>query len=156
LGVVLVILHIEWMTQSHYLDSVKENQALDPQFKSLLRHHWMEESQHAKLDTLMVEAIAASSSPAEIQKGISDYAAIGGLLDGGLRQQVEFDMQSLQRVSGRVLSPEEQEQFRTIQTQAIRWTFLGSGMTHPNFLKTVGELDADARTRIEGMAGALS
>jgi len=52
LGVALVILHIEWMTQRHYLDSVKDDQQLDPQFKSRLRHHWMEEAQHAKLDTL--------------------------------------------------------------------------------------------------------
>ena len=29
------------------------------QFKSMLKHHWMEEMQHAQLDTLMVEAIAA-------------------------------------------------------------------------------------------------
>ena len=27
----------------------------------------------------------------------------------------------------------EQEQFRAIQIQALRWTYLGSAMTHPNF-----------------------
>ena len=153
LGVVLVILHIEWMTQRHYLDSVRDEQALDPQFKSLLRHHWMEEAQHAKLDTLMVEALAGGRSTAEIEKGIADYAAIGGLIDGGLRQQVEFDLQSFQRATGRVLNAPEQERFRSIQTQALRWTFLGSGMTHPNFLKTVGELNPAARARIEEMKG---
>src|SRR6185369_4279311 len=42
LGVALVILHIEWMTQRHYLDSVRSDEGLDPLFKSLLRHHWME------------------------------------------------------------------------------------------------------------------
>jgi len=152
LGVILVILHIEWMTQRHYLDSVRNDQALDPQFKSLLRHHWMEEAQHAKLDTLMLETLADGCDQAEIEKGVGDYAAIGGLIDGGLRQQVEFDLQSLQRATGRVLNQAEKEQFRSIQTQAIRWTFLGSGMTHPNFLKTVGELDPGARTRIEEMA----
>jgi len=41
LAVSLAILHIEWMTQRHFLDSVQDDQALDPQFKSLLRHHWM-------------------------------------------------------------------------------------------------------------------
>jgi hypothetical protein len=155
LGVVLAILHIEWMTQRHYLDSVRDDQGLDPQFKSLLRHHWMEEAQHAKLDTLMVETLSAGRSSAEIEKGISDYAAIGGLIDGGLRQQVEFDMQSLERASGRALNQSEQEIFRSIQTQAIRWTFLGSGMTHPKFLNTVGELNPAARARIQEMATAF-
>jgi len=46
LGVALVILGIEWMTQKHYLESVRNDEDLDPQFKSLLRHHWMEEAQH--------------------------------------------------------------------------------------------------------------
>src|SRR5215813_1282968 len=50
LAVALVTLHIEWMTQRHYLESVQDNQGLDPQFKSLLRHHWMDEAQHTKLD----------------------------------------------------------------------------------------------------------
>ena len=60
LGIVLVILHIEWMTQRHYLDSVRDDQGFDLQFKRLLRHHWMEEAQHAKLDTLIVEALSES------------------------------------------------------------------------------------------------
>jgi len=156
LGVALVILQIEWMTQRHYLDSVRDDHALDPQFKSLLRHHWMEEAQHAKLDTLMVEAFGDACSPAEIERGINDYAAIGQLIDGGLRQQVEFDLQSFQRATGRVLNGAEQDRFRGIQTQAIRWTYLGSGMTHPKFLETVGDLSPAARANIEQMAPAFS
>jgi hypothetical protein len=156
LGVALVILQIEWMTQKHYTGSVQDNSGLDPQFKSLLRHHWMEESQHAKLDTLMVEALAHACSPAEIQKGFEDYTAIGVMLDGGLLQQVEMDLESLQRAINRTLTPTEQEQFRAVQSQAIRWTFLGSGMTHPNFLETVGAIDGTARSRIEAMAPAFS
>jgi hypothetical protein len=155
LGVALVILQIEWMTQRHYLDSVRDDHALDPQFKSLLRHHWMEEAQHAKLDTLMVEALCDGCSPAEIEKGINDYAAIGKLIDGGLQQQVEFDMQSFQRATGRVLNGAEQDRFRAIQTQAIRWTYLGSGMTHPKFLETVGDFSPGARANIEEMAPAF-
>lgn len=97
LAVALTILHIEWMTQRHFVDSVHEDGTLDPQFKSLLRHHWMEEAQHAKLDTLMVEA----------------------------------------------------------QHQAMRWTFLGSGMTHPKFLASVEGIDPAARREVEKMAPAF-
>jgi hypothetical protein len=156
LGVALVILQIEWMTQMHYLDSVRDDTVLDSQFKSLLRHHWMEEAQHTKLDTLMVQALSDNCSPAEIERGFADYAAIGAIVDGGLQQQVQFDLQSFQRASGRLLCPAEQQQFRSIQLQALRWTFLGSGMTHPNFLATVDDLDPAARTRIETMASTFS
>jgi hypothetical protein len=36
-----------------------------------------------------------------------------------------------------------------IQHQANRWTYIGSGMTHPNFLATLGDLTPAARKRIE-------
>ncbi|HMF00714.1 MAG TPA: hypothetical protein VKK06_12580 [Terriglobia bacterium] len=155
LGVALVILQIEWMTQRHYLDSVRDDGALDPQFKSLLRHHWMEEAQHAKLDTLMAEALADNRKPAEIEAGISAYVALGALLDGGLRQQVEFDLESLERAAGRTMSTTERDQFRSIQAQAVRWTYLGSGMTHPKFLETLGSISPDARMKVEAMSGAF-
>jgi hypothetical protein len=152
LGVALVILGIEWMTQAHYLDSVRDDEDLDPQFKSLLRHHWVEEAQHTKLDTLMVQVLTDNRSAAEIEKGIADYAAIGGLIDGGIPQQVEFDLQALQRAAGRNFSELEQKQFRVIQRQAQRWTYIGSAMTHPKFLQTVGEISPGARTQIEEMS----
>jgi hypothetical protein len=155
LGVALVILGIEWATQQHYLESVRDDNALDPQFKSLLRHHWIEEAQHTKLDTLMVQALTDNLTPAEIEKGISDYASIGGLFDGGLQQQVNFDLQALQRATGRILNKAEQERFRSIQLQALRWTYLGSAMTHPKFLETVGEFSSSARRQLEEMAPAF-
>jgi hypothetical protein len=156
LSVALTILHIEWMTQRHYLDSVRDNQELDPQFKSLLRHHWMEEAQHARMDTLMVEALSEASSESEVDEAIAGYLEIGGMLDGGLQQQVELDIVSFTRATGRQLNSEELEQFRAAQRQAIRWTFLGSGMTHEKFLSTLGELRPQARTRIEEIATNFS
>jgi hypothetical protein len=144
------------MTQAHYLESVRDDSGLDPQFKSLLRHHWVEEAQHTKLDTLMVKALTDNRPAEVIEQGISDYASIGGLIDGGIQQQVEFDIQALQRAAGRTLSESEQEQFRTIQRQALRWTYLGSAMTHPNFLATIGEFSPSARKQIEEMAPAFS
>ena len=155
LGVALVILGTEWATQQHYLESIRDDNELDPQFKSLLRHHWIEEAQHTKIDTLMIQALTNNLAATEIEKGISDYASIGGLVDGGLKQQVEFDMAALQRAAGRTLNEAEQERFRAIQLQALRWTYLGSAMTHPNFLTTVGEFSPGARKQIEEMAPAF-
>lgn len=156
LAVALVILQIEWMTQKHYVESIHDNQDLDPQFKSLLRHHWMEEAQHAKLDTLMVEALGAACSGPEIDRAVDEYGQIGALLDGGLMKQVEFDLDCFQRATGRVLTESERERFMNVQRQATRWTFLGSGMTHENFLATLGGLRPAARQRVEQLAPAFS
>jgi len=155
LGVALVIAHIEWMTQRHYVDSVKDNGNLDPQFKSLLRHHWMEEAQHAKLDTLMVEALQEACSPDERDRAVDEYLKIGMLLDGGLQQQVEMDLESLQRTLKRDFNQDERDAFVEVQSQAIRWTYLGSGMTHANFLSTLEDVRPAARTKVEEVAPAF-
>jgi hypothetical protein len=152
LAVALLILHIEWMTQSHYLDSVKDDRNLDTQFKSLLRHHWMEEAQHAKLDTMIVERLAMQTDAASIAEAIEGYMAIGAFLDAGLEQQSKFDLDSFQAATGRRLSNDERDTFLGVQHQALRWTFIGSGMTHPNFLTTLGQLSMDGRKKVQEVA----
>ena len=156
LAVALVILQLEWMTQHHYLESVQLNDGLDPLFRSLLRHHWMEEAQHAKLDTLMVESLATGHSGEEIDAAVGEYAEIGKLLDGGLKQQNEFNIRCLERVTGRELSAAVRGDVLAQQRQAQRWTYLGSGMTHPNFLATLERLRPAARTRVAAMASLYS
>jgi hypothetical protein len=156
LGVALTTLHIEWMVQGHYVESVRDNQALDPQFKSLLKHHWVEEVQHAKLDTLMVESLAEGLSEDAILRGVDEYLAIGGFIDGGLKQQVEFDLDSLERAIGSRLSDSEKETFRSQQLQANRWTYLGTGMTHERVLETLESLTPKARRKVESISPAFS
>jgi hypothetical protein len=152
LAVALVILQIEWMTQRHYVDSVKDDQALDTRFKDLLRHHWMEEAQHAKLDTLIVQDLAEGCGDAEIDAAIDDYLKIGALVDGGLQQQAQFDLSALERSMGRKLRSAEATQFAQQQLQALRWTYLGSGMTHGNFIATLKALGGNASDRIAEIA----
>jgi hypothetical protein len=155
LAVALTTLHIEWMVQAHYVESVKDDQDLDPQFKSLLKHHWQEEVQHAKLDTLMVETLAAGRSSEEIMTAVEEYLEIGGFIDQGLAQQVEFDLESLIDATARELSDYEAEIFRIEQRQANRWTYLGSAMTHERVLATLESLDPKARQRVEGVSPAF-
>jgi len=152
LAVALLILHIEWMTQRHYLESVVENQALDPQFKSLLKHHWMEEAQHAKLDTLMVQELVRGLDGDAIAEGVDGYLKIGGFLDEGLKAQAGFDLDAFERATGRVLDGEQRERFLEVQHQALRWTFIGTGMSHERFLDTVEQIQPCGRARLTVIA----
>lgn len=155
LGVAITTLHIEWMVQRHFVDSIKDDQNLDPQFKSLLKHHWIEEVQHAKLDTLMVEALADKRSEEERMRGVEEYLAIGGFIDGGLQQQVEFDLSSFEKAAGRTLTDSEKDEFRRVQLRANRWTYLGTGMTHEKVLETLEWLTPKARQRVESISPAF-
>jgi hypothetical protein len=152
LSVALVILMIEWMTQAHYLDSMKDDADLDPQFKSLLKNHWIEEAQHAKLDTRMVESLSDGLTQDEISAAMDEFLAIGGFLDEGLKQQTLFDLEALETATGRKFSVDEREVFVTSQLQANRWTYIGSGMVHPKFQLMLDRLGADSRMRIDEVA----
>jgi hypothetical protein len=155
LAVAIAILTIEWMSQRHYVESIKDDQELDPQFKSMLKNHWIEEAQHAKTDTLVVEWLAAGKTEGQIMEAVEEFLEIGGFLDNGLKQQVEFDMDAFMRATGRELTDSEKEEFRRVQHQANRWTFLGSGLTHENVLATLESLTPKARQRIESVAPAF-
>ena len=155
LGVGIAILHIEWMTLRHYIEGVQDNQDLDPQFKSLLKHHWLEESQHTKLDTLIVDELVVNSTAQEIDQAFADYADIGAFLDRGIQQQAEFDVESFVQATEKDLSRAEREQVKNAVLKGMRWTYLGTGMTHPNFLATVEAIKPGARKQIEEMAPAF-
>ena len=146
LAVGLVILMIEWMTQEHYLGSIRDNGDIDPLFKSLLKHHWIEESQHAKLDTLIVDALAEGRSEAEIDKAIDEVFEIAMFLDGGLKAQAEFNIAALEKaINQTVLNREE---IFAQQHQAARWTFIGSGLVHERFKATVENISPTAAARL--------
>jgi hypothetical protein len=155
LGAGIAILHIEWITLRHYIEGVKDNQNLDSQFKSLLKHHWLEESQHTKLDTLIVEELAANASTKEIDQAFKEYGEIGAFLDQGIQQQAEFNVEGFVQATGRKLSKSEREQMSQAVLKGMRWTYLGTGMTHPNFLDTVESIKPEARAQIEAMAPAF-
>ena len=152
LGIALAILHIEWMTQRHYIESVRDDRDLDAQFKSLLKNHWLEEAQHAKLDSRMVETLAAAMSPQMIERGVDEYLEIGSFLDGGVLQQTMFDLEAFELATGRILNQEEREEFIEVQHQANRWTYIGTGMTHPKFLMSLEMLSREQRERVESIA----
>lgn len=155
ISVALVILMIEWMTQDHYVGSIKDDAELDPQFKSLLKNHWLEEAQHAKLDMRMVEFLADGLNAEAAAAAIDGYLAIGGFLDAGLKQQTLFDLEALELATERTFSEEERAKFIEVQHQA-NWTYIGSGMTHSKFLQAVEGLGPDQRERLEGIAPTFS
>src|SRR6185436_9490198 len=102
LSVALAILMIEWMTQRHFQESVHDDGTLDPQFKNMLKHHWMEEMQHAQLDTMMVETLAEGITEAQIYEEIIGCLNIDSFLHNGLKGQTELDLDALESPFGRV------------------------------------------------------
>jgi len=155
LALAIFVLGIEWATQRHYLESVRDDSSIDAQFKSLLKHHWLEESQHAKLDALVFFEMATRSSGEEIVAAVEEFLEIGGFIDAALKQQAQLDLASLEAAIGRTLPQSHAAEFIARQHQAMRWTFLGSALVNKGFLDALGQVSAPARARIEQVAPAF-
>ena len=115
----------------------------------------MEEAQHARLDTLIVEALAEGRDEAGIQHALDEYLEIGMYLDQGLKMQAELNLDAFERATGRKLAEDERNALAEQQHQALRWTYLGSGMTHPKFVATLAAISPAARDRIAEIAPAF-
>ena len=153
LAVLLTILMFEWMSQVHYVGSVRNSGDLEPLFQSMLKHHWIEESQHAKLDTLLVDSLAEDLDAQAIDGAIDEYVEILEFFDAGLKAQAGLNLDALESAIGHPL--DDRAAIEAQQHQAARWTYLGSGMGHPTFIATLQELSPAGAARVAEVGRAF-
>ncbi|MEE9549781.1 MAG: hypothetical protein V3W08_05210, partial [Candidatus Binatia bacterium] len=110
LAVLYLTTVIEWFTQLHYIEHVRDESDLDGLFRDLLKFHWMEEAQHAKLDTLLIDEIAEKVTLEEREAAIDELLELGGAIDGLLSQQIGLNIESLEKVTGRTFTGSEKEE----------------------------------------------
>ena len=156
LAVMVLTAIIEWFTQLHYVEHVQDSSDLDGLMRDLLRFHWMEEAQHAKMDTLLIGEVAEEMTLAEREAAIDEVLELGGAIDGLLAQQIGMNIAALEKAADRTFTDAEKEEITTNTQRACRWTFLVSGLQHPNIVRAVSELTDSGSGKIEGVAAALS
>jgi hypothetical protein len=71
-------------------------------------------------------------------------------------QQIKLNIETLQNVTGRRFTEAEKEEISMKTHRAWRWTFLVSGLEHPNVVKLINELTREGPEKIKGAAKALS
>ena len=156
IAVMLVTLHLELITQQHYTDSVRDNAALDPLFAKLLKSHWLEESQHARIDQLELQKMVHAASPEQVATAVNDYFDLLGAFDGLLKSQADMDAATFERATGRSLNDKERAAFIAVQHRNYREMFLNAGLNHKTFVETLAELDPSSRQRVSTHAAAFS
>ncbi len=96
LAVLLLINIIEWFVQVHYTEHVRNKTDLDDLFRDLLRHHWLDEAQHAKIDTMLIAEMVEDMPLAQREAAIDEVLELGGAIDGLLQQQIALNIDALQ------------------------------------------------------------
>lgn len=152
MAVMLMTLHIELMTQTHYVSAMKDNRDIDPLFVSLFRHHWLEEAQHAKLDALELDKLRDIASAEQVAQAEKEYVEILSAFADLLGRQAVLDVKSLEAVLGKTFPEDVQRQIEAAQTQTYQTTFLGSGLTNTLFLEYLAERFPGLLAQTEALA----
>jgi len=156
LAVLLLIDLIEWFVQLHYTEHVLQGADLDGLFRDLLKYHWLDEAQHAKIDTMLIAEMARDMPLAEREAAINEVLELGMAVDGLLQQQIAMNVDGLAAATGRVFTEAEREEISAKTLHAWRWTFLVSGLEHPNVVKLVEEITEEGPAKFRAAAAALS
>jgi hypothetical protein len=156
-AVLLLTAAIEWLTQRHYLSCFRGNEALDPFTRHIFKCHWLEESQHARMDELETLRAFGTMRDEDKDLAMTDLIDLVGAVDGLLQQQAEYDVENFERHLDRSLDAVTRREVHDRVLDAKRYTFIESGVTHPNFMslfKTVSTPAQQARVQT-ALAGLL-
>jgi hypothetical protein len=146
----LMVLALEWGTQRHYVESIRDQMVErgDALYVDVLRAHWVEEAQHTKADALEIALLARELSPDELSGAFDHVLALGGLVDAAFAGQAEQEIETLQQVTGRTFSKTEVTTLRDTLHRSLSAIMAGVGLTHPNFTKVALELSREGVAKL--------
>lgn len=159
LGIMLVTLHLELVTQQHYVGSIRDGASeenIEPLFRSLLKHHWIEEAQHARIDALEIAKLVAAAPPALLDTGLDDYVDILVAFDAVLTRQVELDLETLDKLLATPLSTAQRAELQAQQVASYRKMFIIDGTNHPVLLSTVRQLSPTSEGRVRELGSRFA
>jgi hypothetical protein len=146
----LLLAALEWGTQRHYVESIKEHrgEGCDPLYADLLQYHWVEESQHIRTDVIEIERLARPMSPDELSAAFDDVLGIAALVDETFVGQVGHEVATFERVTGRQLSAADAAALHEALSRSMRAIFAEVGLTHPSFKRLVLELSREGAAKL--------
>ncbi|NMO22767.1 hypothetical protein HPC49_23470 [Pyxidicoccus fallax] len=153
LGVLIFNLHMELMTQQHYVETMRDNarESLDPLFNNMLKHHWLEEAQHTRLDFLEAQKILAQE-PESLGAALVEYGELLQALRGTLNAQLQLDLQTFEKAAARPFTDAERKEIFEAQERSYVYGFIGMGMKAPLFLSRLRALSPVAEQRVLELA----
>lgn len=140
LAILLLTLHLELVTQRHYVESVKTCDSLEPAFARLLKAHWIEEAQHARIDALELQRMLSAADQETIEGSFGQYEEMLHTLLSILGEQAKMDRASLQNALGRSLRAGEASELEEAQHRTYGSLFIDHGVTNPTFLRLVDRI----------------
>ena len=147
----LLTIHLELITQAHYLDGVKDDQGIDPLFCFILKHHWIEECQHIKIDILEFNRLVAEFNQEDLDAVFEEYSLMIIALVHTLSAQAALNVSDLQSEIGTQLSPEHNQRLLRFTHSAYCNGLLKYGFKHPHFIRILCDIYPDSQIRLNAL-----
>jgi hypothetical protein len=97
-----------------------------------------------------------SMSDAERDRAIGELIELVGAVDGLLEHQAGLDVDNFERYLGRPLGSPIRQEVHARVLDAKRYTFIESGVTHPNFQELFGAVTTPAQQhRVQQALGSV-
>jgi hypothetical protein len=144
-AVLALTCHIELFTQSHYQQSIADDDGISPLYRDVFRYHWLEECQHAIMDEIEWTKEHDRLTPAERDKSVDDLIALVGAVDGILQAQAAVDAAYFLKLCDRNFSGAEQQAIKEGVLRAYRWQYIVSGVQHPHFVRLISRMTTQAQ-----------
>ena len=151
LSVLILTAMLEWLTQEHYLAYFDDSETgdIDDGFRELFRLHWVEEAQHARLDSIEALRVAGPMDASAREGAVAGFLELCDLLKPLLRSQAELDVESLERVADRKLADEERAAVLERQVESYHHTFIYLGLGNRHFRKLLAKVSPAALDAVD-------
>lgn len=152
MATLLLIIHLELITQAHYTDSVKERGDLDPLFCNILKNHWIEECQHVKIDIVEFNRIAQHASPQELDDVYQEYQVMVLALAQMLHQQAQMNVADLNLVDEKELTEEQKKSIITFTHESYCNGLLKYGFANAHFQRVMDDIFGDSKVKFSQLS----
>lgn len=155
LSIWLLTLHTEVMTHYHYTDIFKVSAQIEPQFINVLKQHWLEESQHVKIDRLEIQGHIQKSSPEELALVVSDYFQLLKYVDHELHISAQILIENFKAISGSSLDGFREKRLRSFLIRVLRNFMIYAGVKHPTFIEAFKAMGIGAENQLMNVQNIL-
>jgi hypothetical protein len=144
----LMVVALEWGTQRHYVESIRDDAGVDPLYAAMLKAHWLEEAQHVKTDALEITRMASGASPESLVEAFEEIEALGALVEVAFAAQAVEEVETLRRVTGREYTAHELTALHAVLHRSLRDIVAGVGLGHPSFARLARELSPEGAAKL--------
>ncbi len=158
-AVLMLTTMLEWLTQAHYLayfNGRSDEGQVDDAFAELFRLHWVEEAQHARLDTLETIQAVEPLDADERHLAVEEFLGLCSSLRDLVTAQAALDVASLERARGASYRSEDRLRIVDGQEQAMVHTFIGLGLRTRHFRRLVDHIHPRGEVLVDGYLEQVS